>query len=287
MKANEDGPRGAEPGLRRGASAARTRGCRDERRAGERRGHGAAPHRERRGCARRRGRSEGVPGGFPPRQPAGRRPTSRSSSPHLGVGRERRAMAGRRVCFQPRLLTWRPKSCHRVGSGLPPLRWRRHLLPCRPASFCAPFPAGGLAAGGSRPRSIERKRLERTHRWADNHRVPVQTQPGWSVSLLVRPLTVLGRLAWTETEVREMTRGGAGSHAQFGVSSSAGLVGWLEGVTRGVLCTELAGDVTVSGDAGTDLRGRRCRSRWRGCLRGWRSQPWSVLVAFACWGRER
>lgn len=232
-KANKDGSRGAEPGLRRGASAARTRGCRDERRAGERRGHGAAPHRERRGCARRRGRSEGLPGGFPPRPLAGRPPTSRSSSAHLGVGRERRATAGRRVCFQPRLLTWRPKSCHRVGSGLPPLRWRRRLLPCRPASFCAPFPAGRLTAGGPRPRSIECERLERKRGGvADNHRVPVQTQPGWSVSLLVRPLTVLGRLARTETEVREVTRRGAGSHAQFGVSSSAGLVRWQEGVTR-------------------------------------------------------
>lgn len=34
-----------------------------------------------------------------------------------------------------------------------------------------------------------------------------------------------------------------------------GLVGWWEDVTRGVLFTEPAGDVTLSGGAGTDLRG--------------------------------
>lgn len=221
-KANKDGPRGGEPGQRRRASAAQTAGCSHPRRAGKRGGHRAAPRRERSRCAGRRGRSDGVPGGFPRRPPAGRRPASRSSSPHLGVGGERRATAGRRVCFQPRSLTWRPKSCHRACSGLPPLGWRRHLLPSRPASLCAPFPAGRLAAGGPRPRSIELERLERKRRGTDYHRVPAQPQPGWSVSLFVRPLTVPGRLTRTETEVRETARRRDRSHAQFVVSCSAG-----------------------------------------------------------------
>lgn len=99
----------------------------------------------------------------PGQEPAGA-PASRSSSPHLGIGGARRATAGRRVCFQPHSATWRPTCCHGACSGLPWLRWRRHLSPFRPASLCAPLAAGRLEAGRPRPRSIEHWRLERKRR---------------------------------------------------------------------------------------------------------------------------
>lgn len=138
------------------------------RRAQGARGY-TSPGAQRRRAAHSAGEARGVPGAFHPgREPAAAPHRSPSPSPHLGVGGDRRATAARRVCLQPRSLTWRPKRCHRACSGLPPLRWR-HLLPSRPASLCAPFPAGRLAAGSPRPRSIERERLERKRR--DNHRV--------------------------------------------------------------------------------------------------------------------
>lgn len=166
--------------------------------------------------------TRGVPKASP-RPPAGRSLASRSSSPYLGTGDARRATAGRRICFQPRSLTWRPTSCHRGCSGLPPVGWRRHLSPSRPAS-CSTLPAGGRAAGGQRPRSIERGRLERRHRGQTTiesefrHRLD-----GPSLSAAVHSQSS-GLCAGKETEVTAKARRRGHSQAQRGVFTSAGLV---------------------------------------------------------------
>lgn len=69
-------------------------------------------------------------------------PLQPGCSSYLGIRGNARATAGRRVCFQPCSLTWRPTSCHTADSGLPRL-WRiGHLQPSRPASLRAPLPAG-------------------------------------------------------------------------------------------------------------------------------------------------
>lgn len=204
-----------------------------KRKTGERRrggGEGTGLHRARRAEAampEEDSAGEGTRGGsqwLSPRPPAGRSPASRSSSPYPGTGDARRATAGRRICFQPRSLTWRPTSCHRGCSGLPPVGWRRHLSPSRPASLCSPLPAGGRAAGGQGPRSIERGRLERRHRG----QTTIESQfrhrlDGPSLSPAVHSQSS-GVCAGTESEVTAKARRRGHSQAQGGVFTSAGLV---------------------------------------------------------------
>lgn len=114
----------------------------------------------------RPGKNEGVLGRFP-RPPAAWSLASRSSPPLL---REQEtqggATAGRRICFQPRSLTWRPTSCQQRLLRSPAGRVEETPLAFPPCLPCPPptLPTGGRAAGGQRPRSIERGRLERRHR---------------------------------------------------------------------------------------------------------------------------
>ena len=198
-----------------------------ERRRGGGEGMGLPCTRRAEAALQRRtapGRNEGGSQILSRRPPAGRSPASRSSSPYLGTGDARRATAGRRICFQPRSLTWRPTSCHRGCSGLPPVGWRRHLSPSSPASFCASLPAGGRAAGGQRPRSIERGRLERRYRG----RTTIESEfrhrlDGPSLSPAVHSQSS-GVCAGTETEVTAKARRRGHSQAQRGVFTSAGLV---------------------------------------------------------------
>lgn len=112
----------------------------------------------RRGAAARMGIWPGTARGSE-RSPAGSRrhphPTLFSSPGSSGAG----ATARRRVGLQPRSLTWRPTSCHRACSGLPPLGPWGSLR--RPPRLPPRTPPGRrLAAGHPRPRGIERKRLE-------------------------------------------------------------------------------------------------------------------------------
>lgn len=206
---------------------------------GRRWGNPAAAPRERTGGAAGRGprgrRREGCEG-LPPRQPARRPPAPQSSSPHLGIRGENRATAGRLVGFQPPSLTWRPTSCHRACSGLPPLGWRRHLRPSRPASLCAPPPAGRLAAGGPRPRSIERGRLERKRRGRTTIEYESRHNLDGRSSSSVHSQTS-GVLTGTETEVRKRGKRWGHPHAQFVVFTSARPGRVVEGCcTWGSLC---------------------------------------------------
>lgn len=161
-----------DPGTRGPGEGPLRRGCpregeigarrwgRPHRGAGRGRKGGTGLHLTRRARAaqpeeRSAGRSEGFQEALHPE--SRRLPASRSPSPHLGIRGERGSTAGRPGCSQPLSLTWRPTSCHRARSGLPPLGWRRHL--CLPAP---PPSARPSRPGRPRPRSIERERLERT-----------------------------------------------------------------------------------------------------------------------------
>ena len=223
-----------------------------ERRRGGGEGMGLPCTRRAEAALQRRtapGRNEGGSQMLSPRPPAGRSPASRSSSPYLGTGDARRATAGRRICFQPRSLTWRPTSCHRGCSGLPPVGWRRHLSPSSPASFCASLPAGGRAAGGQRPAREEVQR-------ADDHRVRVQTPPRWAFSLPGCPLAILRRLrrhgngSDGKGKTERSFAGTARSVYFRRPSPGVGLSG-----TWGVPCMELVDNVTILVNPGTGLRG--------------------------------
>lgn len=190
------------------------RGWRTERKTGERRGGGGGGtgiHLTQRAEAAQLEDSAGGGARGSNRfcTPAASRPVPciRLSLFSPGNWRRRRATTGRRSCFQPHLMTWRPTSCHRGCSGLPPLWWRRHL--CLPAPPPSAHPS---RPGSPRPRSIERERLERKRRG----RTTIE-YTAWMVRLLVNPLTVLPRQhpAGSEGQARGCP------HAQFVVFTSA------------------------------------------------------------------
>lgn len=166
-------PREGEIGATRSNRPQRLENRQENRGAGRGRRWGSrdTPHPKGRGGAagggQRRGRSEGFQEALHPR-----RDLAGPLHPALALltwelRGEKRATAGRRGCFQLHSLTWRPTSCHRACSGLPPLGWRRHLcLLAPPLSLCAPLPAGPPATAEHRARAA-REEAQR----ADDHRV--------------------------------------------------------------------------------------------------------------------
>lgn len=99
---------------------------------------------------------------------------------------------------------------------------------------------------------MAREEAQRT----DDHRVRVQTPPGWSVSLSSAVHSQSsGVCAGTETEVTAKARWRGRSHAEFGVFTSAGLDPGRGDVAHGLPCMEFVEDVTTLGNTGTGLRG--------------------------------
>lgn len=140
------------------------RGKQESREGADARGLAATPRRT-------------APGVEPAPQLGGRRqpadPLQPGCSSHLAIRGNASATAGRRVCFQPCSLTWRPTSCHRARSSLP-----RHWRGSDTSSLPAPPPSAHPSRLAAGPRSIECEIAAREEvRRAGDHRVPARTHP--------------------------------------------------------------------------------------------------------------